>query len=555
MVHHQTLKTTLLALILIIAGSLGSVSISAPYLESPHTDRTLAFFKASGSDLLTRTVEKNIYIAENQANMVEINISKYTLETVPEQLVQGIRFSSITITDSKSFFFSKASHPKLIEKIFRAFSELQTNRLTISGLQCVEKTKQMDYAGAQTWFASAKESEAFTLLPTLNPNPQLLVVKTSHLELSCLSEASMGWILGRLDARGSELILWIRQIDSDLTLNFLDYFNPKAITHLYIRNAKKLANITCAILKEKKLLKGLVFRETPSDMTASSETLQAIGTHRWEKMWISGDLWCKIATEAQEGVVVDNLTLEIEPATNVLFWNLVLPHKASVKRLHLNQEVCQSSAKTLKNLLEWVDACFMDIEELKVTGFDCHNQQMHPNDQYICIEPHLPKLRQFSYQPYLEHTMHLYSSKSVLWISPDAYHMWASGQLNEEMEAVTHNLLYCVEGSTPTPPFLPPARPNLNPACFECGISLDAIQKMNSPRSRPYVGIVCEGGHMACQPCLKKLARAQKDTNAPLSCPHCHSDISLGQTNGVIERTWTGLARLSLVRIGALGSP
>ncbi|OAG31305.1 hypothetical protein NEDG_01783 [Nematocida displodere] len=541
-----------MAALLQALGVFGATDSELPQcLSSPHTAPTLAFFVVSGCELETQSRDGVVYIVKNQEwRQTKIHLNKYTLKNVPTTLVSGMVFGNLTIDQDYTPTQDLALNRAVLEKIFRALGTISANRLIIDGVVNITEPKKNISVLKRGLKALTSPCTSFSgslpdpdPTPNSNPSPspnpnRLLLVNTKHLWLRYMSEASIQWFLEHLDACNCELSLWIEGISNITNLQFLDSFNPMALVDLSLLNLKNLSNIDCVLLKEKKILFGLELSETQTNLCASSETLQAIGTKPWDWLTMPMNLWDIVACEASGFVAVNNLNIVADfTESNDLVWHATYPEKASVTKLTLTlTQTCPKSAQTLKKIFGWVDACFVDTVRVKIVAIDAEHPLMPLGYQYLSLESLLPEVRFLECKLTLEHTMHLYSSKSVLWISPDAYHMWASGQLNEEMEAVTHNLLYCVEGSTPTPPFLPPARPNLNPACFECGISLDAIQKMNSPRSRPYVGIVCEGGHMACQPCLKKLARAQKDTNAPLSCPHCHSDISLGQTNGVIER-------------------
>ncbi|OAG29106.1 hypothetical protein NEDG_01245 [Nematocida displodere] len=150
--HSHTLALLLVLALTALAGQVLAVAeedLRRHYIDSPHTTRTTGFFKDSGCALLTRDKNYKTYIKIAQDTDITIRLKNYTLDTVPDKLVQGMQFRRLTIIEN-SHTRARRIKRDVIEKIFRALGSVDAEHLHIFGLSDAER----------------KEEEAAAMLPT-----------------------------------------------------------------------------------------------------------------------------------------------------------------------------------------------------------------------------------------------------------------------------------------------------------------------------------------------------------------------------------------------------
>ncbi|OAG30446.1 hypothetical protein NEDG_01988 [Nematocida displodere] len=505
-----------------------------PYLVSPYTDQTIAFFEMSGSTLATRTVETTTYIVKDQYMPIKIYLNSYDLADIPDHLVEEMVFDCITI-GCKAAFKYQTPPPlalALLEKVLRAFgTALHADRLTITTLgEILDSETDVSH--------SQQACEALSGL-ALSPNPvtedektppKLLKLYAKHIELQRVSVASICWLLPRLDVSECEVALFVQQVPELTNLRCLDGFNPKALLKLYVGGAYNLADIDCVLLRENKVLNELGLWETPEWLYASPETLQAIATKHWDRMGVPIELWIALGNVLQKTLDVANLIIYCKfLAARDGIWDTVCEEKTSVKSLELrltNPNSARPSNRELTELLVWIDSWVIDTERLTISVFCDATPPTFTDHIYIDIEPLLPSLKRLYCVLNDGRTICLYNRKSILWIEPAAYKDWADGKLNTTMAKICSQKILSVSDDIITP-FTPPTDPNPNPTCFECNMSVEEIVKV-SPKTQPiYLGIVCKAGHMACKPCLDNLHKtkyASKEAQ-PQACPLCGDEL------------------------------
>ena len=134
--------------------------------------------------------------------------------------------------------------------------------------------------------------------------------------------------------------------------------------------------------------------------------------------------------------------------------------RACVKSLTLrlsNRDSEPKPNKSLKEIFEWMGRCFAETEEIEITNDHDKSLLMSLTRSYICIEPLLPQLS-YLWSDTGRDIFALFSSKSPLWIAPEAYNDWANGSLNEEMIAVCREKVHSIN-DTLVIPFIPSQTP------------------------------------------------------------------------------------------------
>ncbi|OAG31164.1 hypothetical protein NEDG_01577 [Nematocida displodere] len=349
----KVLKLILATLALVARGiAAAGAAESCTSSQSTDTAQTLAFFKASEHDLLTQTSEGAIHIAPLQTDgKPEIYLSKYTVETVPDTMVQGLVFNSLTIkSDLPS---TDAVDHKVVEKMFRALGAVHAATFTLV---------RLNVAGAE------ESADPPALGPGIDP-PRLLKVHTKNLVLRSIGEASAGWVLARLDLSESELVvIHLYNAETITTLQFLDKANPKAVAGLYVWRAEVLASIECALLRRQAIQDVFELSGAAAPVSASPETLQAIATKPWDRLALTGELWSQVASKICHPFAVRYLTIAVEFVAELdSFWDARPEEKPSVNHLKLSLNNSHSKPKSAMkedDLLEWSSACFMNTKTI-----------------------------------------------------------------------------------------------------------------------------------------------------------------------------------------------
>ncbi|OAG30444.1 hypothetical protein NEDG_01986 [Nematocida displodere] len=529
-------------------------------LAWPCAIQTIDFFMVSGYRLNTHVDKGRSYIVSTQQQNIEIHLDLYTPETIPALISQGIWFKHITIdAQYKHRILPYPLNSATAEKVLRALGMLTAENLVISGL-CAPETVPYPAPYIITGLVGPSNPSSGSAFTDNGETPfPILKAWTKNLILDSVSNASAAWFLLRLSVESCKLVLCIRNAPELTHLQFLDTFNPQTILRIYVLGAESLADINCTLLRDKRLLNGFkVWGIKNQPHAFSPAQLPALSEH-W--VWLNMPVkhWSPTATRlSQNNFAVKTLVITIDFS---LFSGLFLDSnrikqlcrlKTTTPSLNVREYSQKLNLKSLKNLLEWISTCYEHPNHVLNNTFANIVHTAFRTGQYVWIEPGHPKHTHISNTPITEgYTLHLYSSKSILWLIPEAYKYWASGHLNSEMLDLCKESICSTGGSKPAP-FLPMPGTGPNPACFVCQVSVDDLCKLNIKNRFSYVGIVCADGHIGCHACLEKLAKEKKEASEPLCCLQCMTEIVDTKINAVIKRNRRGSVHFNIYKLSTL---
>ncbi|OAG30954.1 hypothetical protein NEDG_02183 [Nematocida displodere] len=556
---HKPTRT--LAMALILLGSLvssihGSTSTDARegpaiiYIDSLYTDQTLEFFRASGCELAASTRPNQSSLAKAQIS-AKICLDRYTLDTVPENLVPGLEFDFLTILceqDSEHLEnlenlentnpntnqapIKTPTSKELVVKVFRALSNFRANVLVFDGLRIDSTTTgnsgSKKAGNALDIFRRAKE-----------PSPIPLHIK--HLKIENMSNISTVFLLSCFDMQNCKFSIWFDNIPgickphTSTNLGTTSYLNVDTVGH---------SKDTALLTKECITLKCLHIYGTDQTLDPLSETLKPTASKHWGKLVVPVEAWEPIVNRIEESFSKENLpTSSVHLEDFDVVRSVTYQERVTMKQLTVTFRVRDTQLKTrTSNLNDTVllfRKHFGDIESVRLNLYVYTLELVHDFPTAYTEVGH-PKLSDIIWARYFG-AICLYSSRNILWIAPNAYSDWASGKLNDEMKKVSASQILFIYGPTRTP-FLPNMHTTNNPKCFECYQSVDDFNGTPADEDAPmYLGIVCNSGHMACITCLKKLAKKKREMEEPLCCPICDAVINNFEGCGVIERDEKGL--------------
>ncbi|OAG28993.1 hypothetical protein NEDG_01132 [Nematocida displodere] len=515
-------------------------------LDSPYTKQTISFFEKAGSALTICAQQDCSRLAKSQVNKITIYLRNLTLESVPDQMTEGMAFTRLIFNNgAKSSQSTEVSNREVVKKVFKALGTLVTFKLTF--FKFTEDTEPCSDVAADT--AGLKKTTAEFLMEesgTRTGTSRILKAVTTHLYFRAVSDYSMDWVLPCLDLSECIFHLYIHEVPAIKSLLFLDHLNPKGVFALWVYNAKELKNLDCTLLKRQQVLNGLEVCKTPEDLFGSTETLRGIAGKSWRSLALDAKLWKGVAHQITNSFAVKELAITVSfTLDSDRFWGKVYRMQASVKTLKLrliNPNDSPKSKKTLKDLMEWIARCFVDVTALWF--IDAHNQcpPEFLTYHHISIDPLLPNLKHLHYKLVGGKVLQLYRAGSTLWISPEAYSSWAQGGLNRSIAKICKKAIFSIYG-TQCMSFRATAWFSPNPGCFVCQKTVSEFTQM-IPMDRPrYIGIVYKKGHAACWTCLANLLREkQKAGGEPLCCLLCGDKIVHSGFNGVIRNSVNGIS-------------
>ncbi|OAG29180.1 hypothetical protein NEDG_01253 [Nematocida displodere] len=551
LLSELTACTRTLTIILILLESLSASPFCSPwvdpaviYLGSPYTKQTLAFFRVSGYELPTEKRAGEVRLAKNtKISQLEIRLDRYTLETMPEHMVQGLVFDSVTLQYKEtSTTMQKPLSKELVAKFFRALDGLHMSALYLDNLS-IPGLERGTLWGKKTGKLLDLDTRKYATKASL-PS-----IHTKKITIQHMSDASITEVLSCFNADMSLNVLgiYIRNAPELTTLRCLDSFNPKGgISVLSVDNTANLASIDCALLSSNKVRDVFQLQRTNRKLYLSPEMLQAITSKHWKTLVLPLEIWECVAKRTNESFVVDDLTIDCDCVKNFdALWNIKYRAKQSVKRLTLTippkNTSKPTSNKSLKEILTMIDSCFVDVEEVEldfvireIRGFETRS---------ICVEPRLPKLKcLLSTQAF--GCLYVFNpTRSILWIAPNAYSDWASGKLNDEMKTVSASQILFIYGPTRTP-FLPATYATKNPSCFKCNKTVDDFNGLDEKSKPKYLGIFCNSGHMACITCIRLLPLEKWGTDDTHSCPICNTGVAVSLSSTLtIEKNNNRISR------------
>ncbi|OAG30416.1 hypothetical protein NEDG_02206 [Nematocida displodere] len=255
--------------------------VSVPeYIASPYTEQTMEFFEKSRPDLpkrngfgsadrqnmlVTVEIDGQRCLLKKQREIIYINPKNYTLETVPEHLVQGIEFNILTIAPGDEHKIAR-TNPDVLEKILNALGTICADTLLFyhldldgsgSGNKIQRMTRSVRRIGR--WSSgNFGRKETPELVPAITR--YILSIKTLWIQHNTLP--AIVWLQKRLNlshCRINLTILGKLQLDN---LEVLDGFDAGSIEALTLKYVKRLDSLECKLLREGPLPEELAISTT-----------------------------------------------------------------------------------------------------------------------------------------------------------------------------------------------------------------------------------------------------------------------------------------------------
>ncbi|OAG31086.1 hypothetical protein NEDG_01860 [Nematocida displodere] len=416
------------------------------YITSSWTEQTIQFFSLSQSQglyagLETSQILGEPHILKRQSAPVHIILEAYTLESIPEELAEGIVFEALTI-ESISPDRENPARRLLMKKMLKSFGTICSRTLTLCNLDihdlkvCAQITQQMN-RGLRflRGLLTSKEPE--------DKKPEhRCILKIRNLNIVLVTTTTIGWWQRHLDLSQSRINLVMRGWVSSDSLEFLDRFKAKSIDRLEIYGLYKLKTMKCKLLQDGPLPNVLVLESLfYPDVDISPQIVQNMRSKHWKRLHIPMSAWGKLMNPSMHfgHLTVDNLTISITSYREEADRGLVrLPefgdNLAMVKSLCLEFYRTDGflTCNALLRALDWVSRQFRDLEVLALSsGYKLSTVTKFIEETQFVIETN-PGLASIKVNG-IECVHRTEQSGPILCLSPEVWELYTQGKLGEEL--------------------------------------------------------------------------------------------------------------------------
>ncbi|OAG31270.1 hypothetical protein NEDG_02258, partial [Nematocida displodere] len=319
-VFGKALRSHVLCLILlcVIVGC-AEETVPAPLLRhivSPYTEQTIAFFEKSSAEgrpnqLRTVQIDESRCILRVQAQHLSIYLNKHTLETVPEKLVEGIKFQWLTMKSDGPVDIA------VLDKILSVFGRINVSWLELADLEIDEVSSNTDEY----------------------PQTPKCVLNVAELWVTSTLKSSIVWFQDRVDLSESQIRLILYCKPDFGNLEVLDGFNAAGITRLMLYDIANLDSLDCKLLREAPLPNGLDIGGSNAGLTPkiSEEVVRGMLTKEWVDLSMPVEVWEELMkpNDQPKHLTVDSLTIYLALSQGQTLPSMGMS-RATAKHLTLN---------------------------------------------------------------------------------------------------------------------------------------------------------------------------------------------------------------------------
>ncbi|OAG30412.1 hypothetical protein NEDG_02234 [Nematocida displodere] len=524
----RALRCHLLCLILlcVIVGRAEEVP-EPEYIVSPYTKQTIKFFERSGSDdwenrLETVEIDREIHVNRFQPRCFSIYLNKYTLETVPEELVADIRFNRLTLESDGPV------NPAVVEKILCAFGTINVSWLDLADLEIDDPSS--DNNGH----------------PRATPTPKC-VLNAKELWITNTPKSSIVWLGERVGLVSSGIGLRISCGTDFGNLEVLDGFNAKRISRLTLYNIDNLDSLDCKLLREGPMLYVLIiYNNTTLTPKISEQIIQNILAKEWMKLKMPVSVLGELMkpSEQPKQLTADKLTIYLAPSQTQ---TLPPPGMNRLNAIHLaiifRNDNHLLTGTDLEQTLEWVSVGFEDLEVLSVLVPDAPpalKDFVRSHTFNITTIPTLTSIWVCGIEC-LDIPSIISGGSSIMCFSLEAWELYRSGKLGDELANTQTDLSVL----SPEQQAIVMSREEMaadNDACHVCLCTADELKAISPDAD---ICILDHSKHSVCGPCLVVMVNAGGGARS-ISCPNCRQEHTLPLVKNKIGRNTQGVFELTM---------
>ncbi|OAG30267.1 hypothetical protein NEDG_02243 [Nematocida displodere] len=542
----KALRCHVLCLIVLCVAVGCADEVSEPeYIVSPYTEKTIAFFEKSSSEycpnvLKTVEIDGKRCLLKKQPKTIFIFFRHYILETVPEQLVQGIGFDTLIIAPRQKDKITR-TNPAVLEKILSALGTICADTLELSNLDLDGSGGKKNSQRMARFLGRFGGKETPKLAPAITRC--ILSIKTLLIQHNTLP--TIVWLQKRLDLSLCRINLTIRGELQLENLELVDRFGAASIEALTLEDFKKLNSLNCKLLREGPLPEELAIITTrPIYPMISEEIEHNIITKEWQLLVVPLQIWTDLMGPSNhpKHLIVEKLTVyipqhgmftELQNTSPPSMGDNIATVKVLKFLFYTKHELMFSPS--IVPIIDWISRYCRGLEKLVIeesrgkTDFCLFLQN---NYVEITTNPGLMSIEvgDFKCSGYQS------NKKPILCLSLEAWDLYRSGMLADELTRTQTDL-----GQLPAEQqAMLMSREELgndNKVCCVCKHML-ADFKSSNPNTEMH--ILDSPIHPVCTACLNALIFNGRKAGT-INCPSCRQEHILPLVKNKIEQNILGV--------------
>ncbi|OAG30265.1 hypothetical protein NEDG_02254, partial [Nematocida displodere] len=404
-----------LIVLCVIVGCADEVS-EPNYIVSPYTEQTMEFFDRSRSDdwpnrLETVEIDGQRCILKKQTRVIFISLQNYTLETVPEKLVEGIPFFGLALGSDEP------SDPAVLEKILSVFGTINAWLLELRNLEVRVSSDNDEH-----------------------PRPPRCVINANIFRISHTPKTTIEWVQKRLALSESQLLFIISCMPDFGNLEVLDGFSPACLVRLALHDIDKLDSLDCKLFREGPLPDELEIsgNSTVTTPKISEEIIwNMLAKKKWVSLRMPVELWVELMKPSEQPKLlrVGYLQIVFCPGssipTPVVGMDRVTAGYLSIRLTNAKNLLTITDAE---QTLDWVSTAFVGLETLIVDGPSGPELKYFIRSHTIDI-PTIPTLKRIEvFDVECLHDPNIIRDDSkIVCLSLEAWELFGSGKLGDEL--------------------------------------------------------------------------------------------------------------------------
>ncbi|OAG30747.1 hypothetical protein NEDG_02218 [Nematocida displodere] len=521
------------------------VSSGTDHIVSPYTEQTMRFFERSGfkgfpNQLETIQIVKERHIHKKQRKRMNIYFHKYTLDTVPDQLVQGLEFDNLRILTPTNR--DTPNSPAVLEKILCALGRISAETLAFHNQTTNTGPSDPNAALQPFEWSLAHHNGSETMAPLTR-----CVLKVEKLMIFSNTVPLLKWIQDRLDLSESraELSLF-GELELD-NLEVLDGFNARGVGVLTLASFKRLDSLDCKLLREGPLPDELIIwgRSTLAPKV-SEEVAQNMLTKVWLNLAISMEVWVELVKpgELPKHLTAEYLTLKLCAGSSITALVMGM-NRATVWGLSIvfTNENNLLTSSDIEQTLDWISTGFDGLVSLSVRARDVPpalTDFVRSNTFEITTNPTLTSIWVCGIE--CRHIPSIISGGSnIVCFSLDAWELYRSGKLADELANSQTDLSRLPVKQRA----IVMNREELGADNEPCCVCYEPFEDLKATRQNTDICILDHPKHSVCCSCLDKLIKNGRNAGY-ISCPKCRQEHRLSLIRHKINLKNQGGFRLTV---------
>ncbi|OAG32197.1 hypothetical protein NEDG_02116 [Nematocida displodere] len=508
-----------------------SDSSESEHIDSPYTEQTIEFFEKGRCEeypngLKTIAIFEKRHILKKQFKKMCIYTQNHTLETVPDQLAQGMMFRKITLTTTHGDVPASLA---VLEKILGAFGTLCADKLVFDNLPTNTETD-----GGENRLGNFE-----TTAPLAK-----CILNVSRLHIFTNTAPAIKWIQERVDLSQCQTYLTIfggLELDN---LEALDGFNTEEILELTLKDFKRLDSLDCKLFREGSLPDGLYMH---SKDTLTPKISDEVAKNMFAKYWVNLNIPMKIWEELMESndqpehLTVALLRIALEPGCSIPTpVEEVKRVRVSSLTIDFNNWDSLVTTSHLEQTLEWVSTGFEGLVSLSVLARDAPPEltDFARNNRFvISTNPNLKHIEFCAIE--CLHDPNIVPNTNILCFSLEAWELYTKGKLADELGQADLCQL------SPEHRAIVMSKEEMGGDSDPCHVCLCSADDLRSSSPDTQICILDRAKHTVCARCLDGLIKRGRDSGS-ITCPMCRERVNLSLLKHRIHRNAQGQFELAI---------